>query len=746
MKELRAKARGARWRGDYHQAGDFYLLSGDRKSALKMYLKGGFHPQAAKIYEEEEEYELAAELYAQARDFNAAAFAFRRGKQFGKACEMYERARNFVAAAEMSLETHQVFKAAELYERGQQLESAVGLYLKTHNYAAALRCLEAMRRELESLKSGPKATEARRQDDALCERCGEVAMLLGEPLRAAGFFEDAGAQRKAAGAYRRAGELLQAARMLVELEEYGGAEELIRDLPGGGGDSELQAEILIGLKRYVEAAELLLKAGYLRRAAECYEKGRAWTTAAELYLKLGEPLKAAPLFERGGGSDRRRAAEAYAAGGEIDAAAQLYEALGDMEAAVGLLMSRGQVVSAAALLRKQGETTRAVSLLREVKHDSAQLVESRLALGRLLLELNRPAEAIEALEDAIGERPTARDLEACYLLGQAYERMHRDQDAITAYRRVEELVPGYADVAERRARLEQAREAGRRSANFERMLADMVRSEGRVGDRYRVVRRLGAGGMGQVLQAYDEKLDEMVAIKFLTPTMTDNSVNLKRFILELKLARKISHPNVIKVFDYGEWEGVSFISMELINGPSLSRWLREQPSIDLKRRMVIMLQLLSGLHSAHKLGVIHRDIKPQNVLLDKQEVPKLVDFGIAQAFDAARTSRHDLLIGSPEYMAPELIRELPFDHRADIYSLAILMYEVFTGVVPFSSPQITTTLLKHLNVAPVPPSQRNAAIPTWLDQVILRGLMKEPKERFQSVAEMMSAIRRSQAK
>ena len=741
MKELRAKARSARWRGDYHQAGDFYLLAGDRRNALKMYLKGGLHASAAKIHEEEEQFEAAAELYARARDYNAAAFAYRRDKQFAKACEMYERARNFVAAAEVSLEMRQLFKAAEFYERGGQHESAAQLFLKTQNYAAALRCLEALRAELEAQKSGPKALDARREADALAERCGEVALLIGEPLRAARYFEDGGALKKAASAYRRAGELLHAARMLVEIQEFPAAEELVRSLPSGAGDSELKAEILIGLKRYGEAGELLLKAGYQRHAAECFEKDRRWTEAAELYLKLGEPLKAAPLFERGGGADRRRAADAYGAGGDIDAAAQLYEALGDRETAVRLLMARGQAVTAAALLRKQGDIARAVAVLKDVERDSPHLVEARLALGRLLLELNRPAEAVEALEDAIGERPTARDLDACYLLGQAYEMLKRDEEAIAAYRRVEELVPGYADVAERRARLEGAREAGRKAADFERMLGDIVRNEGRVAERYRVVRRLGAGGMGQVLQAYDEKLDEMVAIKFLTPNMTDHSVNIKRFILELKLARKISHPNVIKVFDYGEWGGASFISMELINGPSLSRWMREQPAIDLKRRMVIVLQLLSGLHAAHKLGVIHRDIKPQNVLLDKREIPKLVDFGIAQAFDVARAGRHDILIGSPEYLAPELIRELPFDHRADIYSLAVLMYEVCAGVVPFSSPQITTTLLKHLNVAPIVPSQRNPAIPPWLDKIILKGLAKEPADRFQSVAEMMTALR-----
>jgi serine/threonine-protein kinase len=132
------------------------------------------------------------------------------------------------------------------------------------------------------------------------------------------------------------------------------------------------------------------------------------------------------------------------------------------------------------------------------------------------------------------------------------------------------------------------------------------------------------------------------------------------------------------------------------------------------------------------------------VLLERAEVPKLVDFGIAQAFDAARMGKHEILIGSPEYMAPELIRELPFDHRADIYSLGVLMYEVFTGGVPFSSPQVTTTLLKHLNTAPMPPSQRNGAIPPWLDRIILKALMKEPAERFQSVAEMISAVRRYQ--
>lgn len=259
-------------------------------------------------------------------------------------------------------------------------------------------------------------------------------------------------------------------------------------------------------------------------------------------------------------------------------------------------------------------------------------------------------------------------------------------------------------------------------------------------DRYEIVRELGIGGMGRVYQAVDRDLDEVVAIKVLRVTDTDGT-QVERFLREIKLARKIAHPNVVKVFDLGTWKDHKYISMEFVDGVNLEQWRRLQPNVDIGTAVKMMIDVAGALESAHALGIIHRDIKPQNILIQGGRTPKLLDFGIARGDDNDRDlTTAGFVMGSPKYMSPEQVQALPLDHRTDIYSLGVVMYFVFTGREPFVGETPSGIAQRQLHSVPRPPQELNAEMPTWLARAILKAMEKDAANRYDSMSGLAGAL------
>ncbi|MCX7830233.1 MAG: protein kinase, partial [Acidobacteria bacterium] len=207
-----------------------------------------------------------------------------------------------------------------------------------------------------------------------------------------------------------------------------------------------------------------------------------------------------------------------------------------------------------------------------------------------------------------------------------------------------------------------------------------------IAERYEILREIGKGGMGEVYQVKDLDLDEVVALKMLRIRSGISETERARFLREIKIARKISHPNVIRVYDLGSFKDITFLTMEFIDGPTLSEWVKDsfQKEIPLKERINILYKIAKGLEVAHLLGVIHRDLKPQNVLLNKESEPKIVDFGIAYTEEGADLTLEGRFVGSPKYVSPEQIQGKPLDGRSDIYSFGLLSYFVLTGKEVFT--------------------------------------------------------------
>ncbi|CAN5333351.1 Stk1 family PASTA domain-containing Ser/Thr kinase [soil metagenome] len=253
--------------------------------------------------------------------------------------------------------------------------------------------------------------------------------------------------------------------------------------------------------------------------------------------------------------------------------------------------------------------------------------------------------------------------------------------------------------------------------------------------RYRVTRKLGGGGMADVYLAEDQELGRRVAVKILHERYANDEQFVERFRREATHAAGLSHPNIVSIFDRGEADASYFIVMEYVEGRTLKELIRGRGPCPIPVAIAYTRQILSGLRYAHRNGVIHRDIKPHNVIVDPEGVVKVTDFGIARA-GASQMTEEGAIIGTAQYLSPEQARGAPVDQTSDLYSTGIVLFELLTAEVPFSGDTPVEIAMKHLSEIPDPPSELRAEVPDDLDNVVLRALSKEPADRYQSAAAM----------
>ena len=259
--------------------------------------------------------------------------------------------------------------------------------------------------------------------------------------------------------------------------------------------------------------------------------------------------------------------------------------------------------------------------------------------------------------------------------------------------------------------------------------------------RYRIVRKLGSGGMADVYLAEDEELGRRVAIKILNDRHANDESFVERFRREAKNAAGLSHPNIVSIYDRGEAEGTYYIAMEYLDGRSLKELVVARGPLPIGDAIEFTRQVLGALRFAHRKGVVHRDIKPHNVMADADGRLKVTDFGIARA-GVSQMTEAGSIIGTAQYLSPEQARGAAVDQRSDLYSVGILLYEMLTGTVPFTGDSPVEIAMKHLSDTPRPPSLERPDIPPDLDMIVLRALAKSPDDRFQTAEEMAAELDR----
>jgi eukaryotic-like serine/threonine-protein kinase len=259
--------------------------------------------------------------------------------------------------------------------------------------------------------------------------------------------------------------------------------------------------------------------------------------------------------------------------------------------------------------------------------------------------------------------------------------------------------------------------------------------------RYRIMRKLGSGGMADVYLAEDEELGRRVAIKILNDKYAPDDQFVERFRREAKNAAGLSHPNIVSIYDRGEAEGTYYIAMEYLDGRSLKELVVARGPLPIPDAIAATRQVLAALRFAHRKGVVHRDIKPHNVMADADGRLKVTDFGIARA-GVSQMTEAGSIIGTAQYLSPEQARGAPVDQRSDLYSMGVVLYEMLTGQVPFTGESPVEIAMKHLSDTPRPPSLLRPDIPPDLDMVVLRALAKNPEDRFQAAEEMDAELDR----
>jgi len=273
---------------------------------------------------------------------------------------------------------------------------------------------------------------------------------------------------------------------------------------------------------------------------------------------------------------------------------------------------------------------------------------------------------------------------------------------------------------------------------------DVLRPGSVFANRYDVKEVLGMGGMGVVYRAFDRELQEPVAIKTLRPeTLAGESVALERFKQEIRLARKISHRNVVRTYDLGEVNGMYYLTMEYVEGTPLNQLISSRGRLPIPVTLTIGKQLCRALEVAHEQGIIHRDIKPQNIVVEPSGFLKVMDFGIARLANPPQgkgLTQEGASIGTPDYMSPEQLLGMELDARSDLYAAGVVLFECVAGRVPFDGESVYAVVAKHLEEPAPDPRKFNADVPEALAQVILKAMAKERGDRYQTAAEMHDAL------
>lgn len=261
-----------------------------------------------------------------------------------------------------------------------------------------------------------------------------------------------------------------------------------------------------------------------------------------------------------------------------------------------------------------------------------------------------------------------------------------------------------------------------------------------LGNRYEIIEKIGTGGMSIVYKAKCRLLNRFVAVKILRDEFADNAEFIKRFKIEAQAAASLSHPNIVSIYDVGNQDNLNYIVMEYVDGVTLKEYITEKKLLNWKESINIAVQICSALEHAHKNGIIHRDIKPHNIIITKEMTAKVMDFGIARAASFFTVTFAGNAIGSVHYFSPEQARGGYTDNKSDIYSLGVVLYEMLTGVVPFEGDSPVAIAFKHVQQNPITPKEINSSIPLAVNNIVIKAMSKEIDKRYQVATDMLNDL------
>jgi tetratricopeptide (TPR) repeat protein len=753
---------------DHAQIAEHHLREGRKDKAAEAFARGGDFQRAAKLAAEigDEPQAVAYTLqgalgqipegYGEASAQQAGELLAVRGHHH-EAMFLFELAKAWRKAAEVALKLKQFPRAARFYELSRGWAEAALYYERAKMYNDVLRVLEL---ESKRLRQDPRARSDPSVDLRLREvdlKRAELLARLGRGGEGAALAGQLQATAKTAHLLETAGKHVEAMQAYLEMGKPDEARRLLPQVPES--DRRRVAEVYARAGLHPEAAHLFAALGLPREAAEAYEAAQDWARAGSRWEAARDPQRAAHAYLR---ADRPRdAARCFTAAGKPQLAAAAYAKAGDREAAAASYLKAGQPLDAAHLLLALGDRPQAARALMQIQPGQAGFEEGTLLLAPLLIEERLFEEAHRRLVQVpVNERSgaTQQVLERIYWEARALEGLGATLEARLRYEKVTALKPDYRDAAHRLgslvASLSQERTAFQPSATRRDSPPGAAEEATRrevgpapglavghlLAGRYDVLAELGRGGMGKVYKAHDRELGETVAIKTLLSPQGDNPREEERLLREVQICRKITHPNVVRVFDLGRFAGGIFVTMELLEGESLEKVVSRRQELPLSRIRSMLADIAAGLREAHSLGIIHRDLKPSNVVVTPGRL-KILDFGIARMLDRdTRLTQPGFAVGSPMYMSPEQLQGMAIDGRSDLYALGVLAFTLIAGVEPFQAENSAALALQHLQQPPPDIRRFRPGLPApWID-FVARLLAKQPAQRPASAQEVLEAL------
>ena len=657
-------------------------------------------------------------------------------KQYDRVAEIYvslnrpeEAARYFLKAgdkrraAEQLAKTGKTLKAAKLLQKAGDHATAGRFFAGKGKHTAAGKAYE---------KAGDWATAAREY--------GEAGKVRDAARAYAAYFEQTAdttdAKIKNAEACYRVLETDRARKKLPEhsrttlltvlAEVFGAAKHygLAATLFQEAGDPARAADVYMRAGKFQEAAQCMRAAGRNQDAQRVmgrfYEGLERWPEAGAAYAQGGEFRRAGDCFARA--NDRLHAAQSYEKAGEF------------YRASVGYIQSKQHKV--------------ALRALKQISEGDPNYDHSRLLVGRCYYELKDYEMCAAALENQLSSRVAQKNVEYFKMLADVYDKLNKGDEALSILRKVKTVSVKADDIDEQissiQTRMSRLATSGAEThitgARPAGPTAEMTLVAKALGQRFTLERELGRGGMGVVYLARDTQLDRPVALKFLGSMVDGSDEFRERFLREAKTAAKVNHPNIVAIYDIGADRGKVYIAMEYVDGPSLHRLVRAKGRLMPKTAVSIIGQATVALAAVHEAGIIHRDIKPDNILIARGGLVKLTDFGLAKG-EGPRLTQADQVLGTPCYMSPEQARGGKLDARSDIYSMGLVLHEALTGVTYFSEGDV---MQRQQEEMPPLPSTYAEDIPKAVDEVVMKCVAKDPNQRFQTAQQLLAVLRQLQ--
>ncbi len=645
----------------------------------------------------------AARWFRKAGDKRRAAMEWAKAGKTLKAARMLLRAGDYATAARFFAEKGKDMAAAKAYARLGDLPGAASAYAKAGRYpqaAAMFKNYFAQTRD-----GGDLQIKAADQCyTLLSETAGKdklpeadrraLAEAVAARFEAAQRFDLAARLFMAAGDFNRAGDVFL---------HMGRLEDAARCKKQAGKEREA---VLIGA-RYYESKQLWKEAGM------AYRGGQEWRKAGDCFSKALDPVSAAECYERA-----------------------------------------GEFFGAGFALVHADKWDSAIAMFQNVKEDHQHFNESRALLGRCFYELHDYAHCTATLENHLmGERVRTGNIEYFWMLALAYEQLGELEKSKQVLLKIQSVNVGYRDVKTRLSSIESRISMGHglgrtafpagsamgteHASGPDDATQIMTMVANAIGARYRIEKELGRGGMGVVYLARDTQLDRPVALKFLGTLLDGSDEYRMRFLREARTAAKVSHPNIVSIYDICDSAGRAYIAMEYIEGMDLHRYSRQKQHIPPREAINIIGQVCSALQAVHDAGIVHRDIKPDNIVIARGGLVKLMDFGLAKGTGMRLTSPN-MVMGTPCYMSPEQCRGEEVDARTDLYALGLVLHEILTGQTYFLDGDV---LSRQQTENPPRPGELVEGIPELLDQVVLKCVAKAPAERFQTARELAANLR-----